>query len=386
MKNNTFSLSKVALATLFLAGTTTVAHAAENVAKAVVDFNLRYENVDQDNDLRRASGLTLRSSFTFETKTVNNFSALVEFEDVRTVLGVDGFNDTQGNNAGLRSVIADPETTEVDQAYIQYKKDNFTAKVGRQVINLDGVRFVGNVGWRQDHQTFDAATFVYAKDKLRAQYSYLTKRNRIFAEGGDFDSDDHLLNVSYQTSVGKVVGYSYLLDQDGGPEINTYGLSFVGKKDNFIYAAEFAAQDNDDIDTIYYKLEGGYNFGAVTAKLGYEVLGSDDGEGAFSTPLATLHKFNGWNDQFLNTPAVGLVDAYATLTGKAFGGKWNVTYHDFTADDDSATLDDLGSEIDASYVRKIAKNYRAGIKLALYDADDFSVDSDKVWFWVGAKF
>lgn len=363
---------------------------AADTSKTKLDLNLRYESVDQDNALKNANALTLRTRLSYLTKTVEGFSAMIEFEDSRTIAGVDNYNDTNGQNTGVYSVVADPETTELDQAFVQYKSDNFMAKVGRQVITLDGHRFVGHVGWRQDRQTFDGATVVYnASDKFTASYSYISKRNRIFGEEKDFDSKDHLLNLSYKTPVGKVVGYAYRLKIDEGVRngLDTLGVSFTGKKDKFSYAAELAAQSDDvsRADTTYFKLEGGYNFGKVTGKLGYESLGSDDGVG-FSTPLATLHKFNGWSDQFLGTPGVGLEDAYATIAGKAFGGGWSVTYHDFSAETGSI---DFGSEIDAVYTKGFAKNYKGGIKLAVYDAGDAAsgkVDTDKVWLFVSASF
>ncbi|WP_076419992.1 alginate export family protein [Colwellia sp. UCD-KL20] len=383
-------LSKIAvLITATLASTSLTAFAADE-SKTALDFNLRYESVDQDNALKDANALTLRTRLTHTTASYNGFTGVVEFEDSRVIAGVDDYNNTNGLNAGVYSVVADPETTELDQAFIQYKKDKFTAKVGRQVITLDGHRFVGHVGWRQDRQTFNAATFIYqASDKLSGSYSYISKRNRIFAEAKDLDSKDHLLNVAYQTSIGKLVGYAYLLEVDNNTDngLDTYGVRFTGKKDNFSYAAELATQSDDatDADTTYIMLEGGYNFGKVTAKLGFESLGSDKGVG-FSTPLATAHKFNGWADQFLGTPGVGLEDVYVTLATKVLGGGLTVTYHDFSADEGSA---DLGSEIDAVYAKGFAKHYKAGVKLASYSAGDAGtgkVDTDKIWLFVSATF
>ena len=139
-------------------------------------------------------------------------------------------------------------------------------------------------------------------------------------------------------------------------------------------------------DADYLLLEAGAVFNGITAKVGYEVLGSDDGAYGFATPLATLHKFNGWADQFLGTPAQGLVDTSVSLAGKVAGGGWMVVYHDFAADKASDTVDDLGSELDLQYSRKYAKNYYAGIKYAAYSGDSGRVDADKLWLWVGAKF
>ena len=46
MKNKTFTLKKTAIATMLLAGTAVGVQAEENAAKATLDMNLRYENVD----------------------------------------------------------------------------------------------------------------------------------------------------------------------------------------------------------------------------------------------------------------------------------------------------------------------------------------------------
>jgi hypothetical protein len=386
-------LSKIS--TLILLAGVSVSANANSDAKTTLDLNLRYETVDQDNVKKEASALTLRTRLNYTSASYNGFTGVVEFEDSRQIAGVDDYNDAVGNN-GQYSVIADPESTELDQAFVQYQQGKVIAKVGRQVITLDNHRYVGHVGWRQDRQTFDAATLNYAPlDNLKMSYSYINKRNRIFAEVKDFDSKDHLLNVAYQTGLGKLTAYSYLLEVDEGTPngLDTYGVSFKGKKDKFSYYAEFATQDSEkagtDYSATYMAIEGGYSFDAVALKLGAEVLGSDDSMYGFSTPLATLHKFNGWSDQFLTTPKEGLVDLYASVSGKAFGGNWTLVLHDFSADESTATVDDLGSEVNAVYVKKFAKNYKAGIKYAAYSAGDAAagkVDTDKVWLWVSAKF
>ncbi|MEI6894497.1 MAG: hypothetical protein V5789_07665, partial [Colwellia sp.] len=64
-------------------------------------------------------------------------------------------------------------------------------------------------------------------------------------------------------------------------------------------------------------------------------------------------------------------------------------YHKFDADEASATVDDLGSEINAVYSKALTKNYTVGVKLAAYsagDVDSGKVDTDKVWLWFNAKF
>ena len=366
--------------------------------KANVDTMLRFESAKQDNALEDASALTLRTRIGYTSGSVNGFSAKIEVEDSRIVAGEGDYTvGPTGYNLGIYSVIADPEVTELDQAYVQYKTDKFLGRLGRQVITFDNHRFVGHVGWRQDRQTFDGLTAKYDFDKdVSATYAYIDKRNRIFGEEADLDSKDHLLNVSYNTSVGKLVGYAYLLELDNGTSnaLDTYGLRFTGatkgEGTKFLYTAEYATQSSEtattDFDADYLNLEAGAVISGVTVKLGYELLGSDNGAFGFSTPLATLHAFNGWADIFLGTPAQGLVDTTVTLSGKLWGGKWTAIYHDFEADDASDTVDDLGSEVDLLYVRKLAKNITFGAKYAAYNGESGRVDTDKIWLWVGAKF
>lgn len=360
------------------------------------DFRLRYESVDQDNALKDASALTLRSLGNFKTKTFAGVSAFIELENTLAV--IDDYNNGIGDGTEY-SVVADPESTEIDQLYLTYNTEQFSARLGRQVITLDNHRFVGHVGWRQDKQTFDAFSARYEKDAINASYAYINKRNRIFADEKDLDSKDHLFNASLKTDFGKLIAYGYLLEVDNNTDnsLDTYGVRLVGKKNvaelPVSYSAEYALQSNDSgansYDTQYLLLESGVTYRDITYKLGYESLGSDKGEQAFQTPLATLHKFNGWADQFLTTPAAGLQDLYASLSGNAFSGKWSLVYHTYSADESLAGDDDLGSEFDVVYSKSFNKQYSLGVKYAAYMAGDEAftkVDTNKLWVWVGAKF
>ncbi len=363
--------------------------------KTAGDIRIRYESVNQDNGVDNASALTMRTRIGYTTGDVNGFSAMAEFEDVRVIAGIDNYTvGPTGFNLGEYSVIADPEVTELDQGFLQYKSGIFTVKLGRQVMTFDNHRFIGHVGWRQDRQTFDGlAVKVTPNDALTISYNYIDERERIFAEAADQDSKDHLINVSYKTPIGKVTGYAYLLELDNNTDngIDTFGIRLAGKKGKISYAGEYASQSSEngsnDYDADYLLGEVAYNFGPVTLKGAYEQLGSDDGAYAFSTPLATLHKFNGWSDQFINTPAAGLEDLSIGLNGKAGSGKWAVTYHDFSTTE-SGEDEDLGSEFDAVYSQGFAKHYYFGVKAARYSAGDDSfgkVDTNKFWAWIGAK-
>ena len=406
MKISKIQALSLAIATV-TAGYSTGASASSlsyalNNGKTTGDVRLRYESVKQDNALDDASALTMRTRLGYTTGGYNGFSATLEFEDSRIVGGVDEFSVPQTSfNTGEASVVLDPEVTEVDQAFVKYSNGGFSGKYGRQVLTFDNHRFIGHVGWRQDRQTFDGLTLKYSPTKaVSLNYGYISKRNRIFAEAKDLQSKDHLFNASYNTAYGKLVGYAYLLETDNDTDnaLDTFGVSFDGKTKigglGVLYRVEAASQKSEvgdsEFDTQYMLVEGGVNVSGITLKLGYEQLGSDSGDAGFATPLATLHKFNGWSDQFAaSTPTAGLVDAYAVASTSVGPGKATLIWHEFSADESTATVDDLGSELNLVYSMKFGGAYNAGVKYAAYTAGDEAagkVDTDKLWVWVGAKF
>lgn len=363
-------------------------------------FNLRYEGVEQDNALEDASALTLRSSISYTTGVFQGFSAMLEMEDVRPMFGIDDYTvGPSGFNPGLYSVVADPDTTELNQGYLQYAGRGFTAKLGRQVITHDSHRFIGSVPWRQDWQTFDAFTMTAdPNENLNLSYSFLDGRERIFAEDADQNSSDHLFRAAYKAPVGTFVGYAYLLELDDTPAANgldTWGLRYNGSGKlgelPATWLAEVATQESQSgpvtYDADYLLLEGGLTWSGVNAKLGYEMLGSDNNAYAFQTPLATLHAFNGWADMFLTTPAVGLQDAYLNLSGKLLGGTLTAVYHDYEADDATPVVSDLGSEVNLQYTRPFATRYTLGLKVADYHEGDLALpETRKAWVWLQATF
>ncbi len=367
--------------------------AEEGVDNLSGDFRLRLETVDQDNAARDATAVTLRSRLTYSSDSYHGFSGLLELENNSAL--VDDYNDTVGGGSQY-SVVADPEFTELDQAYIQYKTDRFSGKLGRQVITADSHRFIGHVGWRQDRQTFDAVNLRYqAAKSLSLSAAYISKRNRIFANEKDIKSKDWLLNAKHKTEYGQLSAYAYLLHQEvSGNDLNTFGARYQGKRKvadiPMHYRVELAQQRQQTAathyKTDYWSVEAGASISAIKISVGIETLGSDNGAAGFATPLATLHKFNGWTDQFLQTPAEGLVDSYLTMSGKLAGGKWLLAYHDFEAEQATSGVDDLGSELGALYVRPLGGGVTAGIKYAAYQAGDIKVDTDKLWLWAGYSF
>lgn len=354
-------------------------------------LRLRYEDVDEDL-IGDSQATTLLTRLSFTSGNYRGFGLAIEMDDTTELIDED--YKTWAGDPRPAPVIADPEVTEVNQAYFSYATDRATAKLGRQRILLDNQRFVGGVGWRQDEQTYDGFS-VAAKPGagFDAFYAYISKANRIFAEYDDHNHQTHLINAKLKTTHGDLVGYAYLIDNETAINLSnsTYGLRWQGKiRDTVSYTLEYAKQseagDAADYSADYALAEigGGLPLGQYTIniKAGYELLGSDDGARGFITPLATLHAFQGWTDKFLSTPPAGIEDVYFSFGGQAGPVNIGVVYHDFSADFGGA---DYGSEIGLVATTTVGP-FALTAKFADYHADEFSTDTRKLWLMAAATY
>lgn len=378
-------------------------------AKGDAGLNLRYrlEAVDQDGFAKNATASTLQTKLWFRSADLGGFSGFIEVENVVSV-GKETYNNTVNGNI-TRSVVADPENTALNQAYLSYKNAKFSMLGGRKGVNMNNLRFVGTVGWRQNDQTLDLGMVSFSPTKgFKATYGYVWQVNRIFGNDhplGEFDTNTHILDVSYDGlgGIGKLTAHGLLIDINNAPAYGlsskTFGVRLAGKKPvsdtmKLGYELEYANQsdygDNpSDYSANYIHVAANISTGGFTIGGGYEELGSDNGV-SFKTPLATLHKFNGWADKFLATPASGLKDAYASIAykvgkdaGALSGLSIKVIYHNFTSDIGGI---DYGSEIDWVIGKKLTKHVSFTLKGAHYNADTHASDTTKIWAMVVAKF
>lgn len=373
--------------------------------KTSLNVRLRYEHVALDNALADADALTVRTRLAYRTAAFHGFTAALEAQNTTALVDDYAFpGGTGAQSPAVTATVADPALTDISQAWLAYAYQKTNVTLGRQNLVLDNARFIGNVAWRQNYQTFDALVLRDATlDKLTLTYGYLWGVNRIFgdlsAAQPDYDSDSHILNLSYAgLPFGTLAAYAHLLDFDNAPAASTttYGLSYTGDAAltgdlRLAYRAEYATQTDHGASTLDYR--SAYTLGElglVFAKkygltLGYEELGTDNPalNHGFKTPLATLHAFNGWADIYLNTPNRGLTDLYlkasATLSPKlgllAF-------YHRFESDAGGL---DYGDEIDLQLTCTVNKNlsllakaafFNAGVAPGTVDTNKFSLQAD----------
>lgn len=366
--------------------------------KPILEIRPRYESVDQASFARDAEAFTVRTRLGWETGAWNGLKALIEFEDVRQ-LGDEDYNSGI-NGKTLYPIIADPEVTELNRLQIAWTPNKtFGAALGRQRIVFDDQRFIGNVGWRQDEQTFDALRADLAGGKFKAALVYVDQVNRIAAEAQDWDSESWLANAAYAgPDAFKPTAFVYALDFDNSRANSniTYGVRATGKAklDPVVlaYSATYAHQTDygknpASFDLDYWGGDIAATYKIVTVKAGYESL-EGNGLRGFATPLATLHAFQGWADAFLVTPANGINDANLTLTVKpplklAYLSNIELTArgHSFEAERGGA---DLGDEIDLLASAAITKQLTVLAKYADYDgAPGFPA---RTKFWFGFEF
>lgn len=370
--------------------------------KLNVEFRYRYEDVNQEGINGDAYANTLRTRLRYTTATWNGFSSLVEWDNISHI-GDDHYNDTRNGQTSY-PLVPDPDGSAINQAYLKYTaSDNSSIIAGRQRVNLDNQRYIGSVGWRQNEQTFDGGLVEYKGiNKLTTTYGYFSQVNRIFgpengpkgAPPAKLEGDIQVLNLKYSLNeIFAVTGYGYFLDINEVQPMSsqTMGLRFTGKipvKDyKLAYTAEYARQsdyaDNPvEYDADYALTELGFGNADWELQAGYELLGSDDGYAALQTPLATLHKFQGWADKFLITPNSGIADTYGGATAKLYDYSLTAVAHEFASDEGN---NDLGNEIDLQISRIFSKKYTVTVKYADYHSGDVSTYTDTSKFWVMAE-
>jgi hypothetical protein len=398
----------ILIVALMVAGSTQALAADEKENKSEygdikLEFRYRLELVDQDPFAHGATASTLRTRLNYTSPDKGGFSFFGELDYVAE-LGVDDYNAGAGNtpNRGQFPVVADPDGEDLNQAFLQYKSGANQFRAGRQRIILDNARFVGNVGWRQNPQTYDALSFAHSFES-GGQFTaaYIENVNRIF--GSDVAAGDHEHNTvlfNYSRNIegaGKLTAYWYDIENEDVASLSntTFGVRLAGSRAvnerKFGYTFEYANQGENannsvSYDADYYRVDLSVGLGAATLYTGFESLqGNVNVAGqAFRTPLATLHAFNGWADKFLGTPGAGLEDTFVGARGKAGSWSWNVLYHNFAARSGSASF---GSEIDASFATKLGGKYGLLLKAASFESDNAAYgDTTKFWLQLTAGF
>lgn len=389
-------------------------------AKLLLHTHTRLELVDDHaNDLDNATALTHRTYLGIETGEVKQFSARVALENVAHL--IDDFT-IPGEASGGFDTVADPQGTEVEEAFLSYSGfSDTTVRLGRQYVTYRPApqhRFIGTVPWRQNWQSMDALTVQNRSIRdLTINYAFVDNVNRIFGEDNpnrdlaNSPMQSHLLNLQYSgLPAAAVEAFYYRLDYDRDnlpapfTDRETLGVKLQGARPitetlTASYLAELSHQraiaDNRTTfaSANQYRIElwatQNYSSGGLKntgVKLGYEVLESDGGL-SFATPLATVHAFQGWADRFIGFPDAGVEDLYIAGSAQLRGNiQLTAVLHDFSF---AAGRGDYGRELDFQASKKLGR-FTISFKHASFFGSDNpaagAAGADKTVSWMFLDF
>lgn len=374
----------------------------------MLDARLRWEDVDATTRTAHAETLRIRAGAEL-ADAASHLSLLVEGTGTAPLgSGYSAFSYAAPNAQyrPARATIADGAALGLNRLQLRYATQPVTVTVGRQRIQIDDQRFVGNGPWRQTEQTFDAARAQLARGPFTLD---ATRANRQITVNGSEGAPRDSFAGRFTFVSGGIVsptaslkGFAYLLDDDTTSVLNqigarsqndssqTYGLRSttalpLGHSATLSITGSLARQsaygrNPNRYAATYSDLEAALALHGHTLTVAREVLGADR-KGRlwpFQTPLSSLHKFNGWADVFLTTPANGLRDTALSLTGKVPAVQrvtYAVAHHWFGADIGGTHY---GKEIDASL--GVTWHRVAWLaKFADYRAQGFGTDTRKIW-------
>lgn len=401
--------------------------------KNLTSFRLRYEHVDQDglqpgtfsnaastpnptglSELENANALTLRSLIGWQTAPYHNWSFAGQITNVSKLKddfndGTNGFrvNGASNQNSKIEyAKVVDPDYTDINQLFIDWTGiKNTKVRLGRQVVNLDNVRFIGDIAFRQNTQVFDGVSVLNKSiPDTEVFLAHFDKVRQIFTthRSGNLD----IINAKYRISPTEfLVGYGYFTDFEnlgfGNAWFGAGAANLDADQSNKIiglrldgthpftpnyrahYTAEYAKQSDYSggdrrIDAHYYKLGGGFGIDNFNMRIDQELLSSNDNLYAFQTPFGTNHLFQGWVDKFLVTPREGIKDTFVTATYRFGDFLFFADYHLIDSDNDFHTVGSgtnrngsrYGKEWNAAATWNIDKNWMTKLEYGKYSEDD----------------
>ena len=246
---------------------------------------------------------------------------------------------------------------------------------------------------------------------LMLDATYLNRVNRVYGPDspqGVYKGDGFLLNAAYQTKIGKLSAFGYLLDFEPITNIpaginpirdstSTYGLRFAGDKPvgkiKLAYAASYAEQTDYADNPLDFDLD--YGFGELNATFRQFRLGVGTGNHGrqrrerFYDAARDAAQVPGLGRQIpdarpptasktctpnasVNLKGVGVLDTLAFI----------VSYHDYDAERDPA---DYGSEWNTSIAAK-HKRFNVMLKYADYQQGELASARTTSKLWAQIEF
>jgi len=363
-------------------------------ARVLFESRLRSETVDQQSFAEQAHALTLRTRLGWRSPTAHGLQLLVEGEGV--VVLDDRYSAPIDPVPG-RPAVGDGETLELNRAQLRWTRlPDTEVTVGRQRLAVGNSRFVGNAGWRQNEQTFDAVRLTSTVLKpVMLTYVFSDRVQRPLGHEhaqGVWRGDIHLLQAETDTPLGRLSGFGLAIDLHNAPtqSSTTLGARLAGSHSladglSLTWAGEYAVQSDAGANPADYALDFqavamGLQTSRWSAAAGYERFDGDGGSG-FQTPLGSGHGFLGWSDVIGATPAFGVRDLFVRgqVNVPALGRTVRLSAEAHAFNDAEGAFD-LGRELDLSVSMPTDAHWSIELQAAHFEADHpIFADADKGW-------
>lgn len=367
-----------------------------------IHFSYEYSDLDNTADLDPAEGLIIRTRLGYRTADFKGMSAYLQFHNVSFLM--DDFSWPGGGNNSCYG-IADPDGTRVHQAFVDFSLgEHAILRTGRQEINLDDARFIGDLDFRQNGQSFDAVKFTFTGIRNNEfSISYVTRVNTILLTHVQPDQL-FLVHDTYKPNAKlSITAFAYLLDTKSeavdSRDSATYGTRIVTDRGrfhlDFTYALQSDFADSEQHDGDMIMATSTWKIGNWKIGGGANIFSGQDGDTLpFDTLCSSAHAFNGWADQFAGsnggTVINGLQDVFVQAATTFQGIEFLTVFHWFDTTDENTYDGSYGTELDILFHKQFTKELSAQVKLAFYDAEDQennpTVDENVLWVRLNYRF
>jgi hypothetical protein len=366
-------MNKIKIALLLLAGISFQAQAQEFDANLQIRPRFEYRNGYKTllpEGQKGTSQISQRSRLNFNFKQENLILKLT-LQNTRT------WGDV------TPSALADKNGVAVFEAWAQYNfTENWSARMGRQVLSYDNQRILGEQDWGQQAQSHDALTVTYHDEKQKLDFggAYNSTAENVIQTPYTVANYKAMQYAWYHNQFSSDLGLSFLLLNTGYEYANaqakllvdykqTFGpyLTYKTKKidSNFWFYGQTGKSTDKEVSAWNAAANLNYNVTeAFKAGLGYEFLSGKNTNDAstviksFNPIFGTNHGFNGYMDYFYvgnHLNSVGLQDAFLKLNYNVKKWQFALIPHVFAAAADVVTplnekMDSyLGTEVDATF-------------------------------------
>jgi len=365
------------------------------------------------NDVEPAAFVNQRTRLNigYKTEKLELFVAMQDVSiwgDTRQILAIDG-NDSFS----------------LFQAWGQLQlNENWSTKLGRQVISYDDERIFGGLDWAMQGRFHDAAIVKYKRDSfmldvggafsqqqeknegnaftIQGFFTYKSMQYAYLKKSWEKSSASFLfLNTGFQNFTGAANdipdGVSYRQTAGSYFKFPIQNINFSGSA----YYQFGEVNTTTDLAAYQVSLEGTYKTDKILYGLGLEVLSGTDQDGdsknkSFFPLYGTNHKFNGFMDYFYvgnHANSVGLNDVYAKAvitTGEKSNllikGHYFTSNADLTGDADKY----LGTELDLVFTQKLMPFVKLNVGYShMFASESMSLvkggrpnDNTNNWGWV----